>query len=44
MQGPPSLTDDQYPLVLLLSLYARPHRVQLQPIIAADCAKLKLGK
>ena len=44
MQGPLSLTDDQYPLVLLVSLYARPHRVQLQPITAADCAKLKLGK
>jgi len=41
MQAALSLTDDQYPLVLLVSLYAHPHKVQLEPVTAADCAKLE---
>ncbi|KAL0035277.1 hypothetical protein WJX79_009892 [Trebouxia sp. C0005] len=41
-QGALRLTDDQYPLVLLVSLYASPHKVQLEPITAADCATLKV--
>ncbi|DBA88072.1 TPA: hypothetical protein ACH3X2_005073 [Trebouxia sp. C0005] len=42
VQGALRLTDDQYPLVLLVSLYASPHKVQLEPITAADCATLKV--